>query len=102
MACTAGKAWQTPLGRYACQQAGKEFTVGQACAVVLQVPLEGLLSKAGGVQFVLKRPQGQQPEWLSGPGKKDFFVSFDEVMLWVSPMPIQYCAVPTPQSQSDS
>ncbi len=78
--CTvAGKAWQTPLGRYAPQQGGDSAPGGAAWAAVLQLPLEGLLSKGGGVQFVVKRAQGAQPEWLSGPDNKDFFISLDQV-----------------------
>ncbi|DBA81104.1 TPA: COP9 signalosome complex subunit 8 [Trebouxia sp. C0005] len=74
----AGKAWQTPLGRYAPQQGGDSVPGGAAWATVLQLPLEGLLSKGGGVQFVVKRAQGAQPEWLSGPDNKDFFISLDQ------------------------
>ena len=77
--CTvAGKAWQTPLGRYAPQQGGDSVPGGAAWAAVLQLPLEGLLSKGGGVQLVVKRAQGAQPEWLSGPDNKDFFISLDQ------------------------
>ena len=75
----AGKAWQTPLGRYAPQQGYDSVPGGAAWAALLQVPLEGLLSKGGGVQFVVKRAQGAQPEWLSGPDNKDFFISLDQV-----------------------
>lgn len=75
----AGKAWQTPFGRYAPQQGGDSVPGGAAWAAVLQLPLEGLLSKGGGVQFVVKRAQGAQPEWLSGPDNKDFFISLDQV-----------------------
>lgn len=75
---TAGKAWQTPLGRYA-PQASASASEGAAWALVLQLPLEGLLSNGGGVHFVVKRAQGSQPEWLSGPHNKDFFISLDEV-----------------------
>ena len=79
--CTlsAGKAWQTPLGTYAPQQVGESGPGGKAWAVVLQLPLEGLLSKGGGIQFVVKRAAGAQPEWLSGPDNKDFFISFAQV-----------------------
>ena len=31
------------------------------------------------MQFVVKRAQGSQPEWLSGPDGKDFFVGVDQV-----------------------
>lgn len=74
----AGKAWQTPLGRYAPQRS-ESAAEGAAWAVVLQLPLEGLLSNGGGVQFVVKRGQGSQPEWLSGPDYKDFFIHLDQV-----------------------
>lgn len=74
----AGKAWQTPLGRYAPQHS-ESAAEGAAWAVVLQLPLEGLLSNGGGVHFVVKRAEGSQPEWLSGPHNKDFFISLDQV-----------------------
>ena len=73
-----GKAWQTPLGRYAPQRS-ESAAEGAAWAVVLQLPLEGLLSSGGGVHFVVKRAQGSQPEWLSGPHNKDFFISLEQV-----------------------
>lgn len=37
------------------------------------------MGKGGGVHFVVKRAQGAQPEWLSGPDNKDFFISLDQV-----------------------
>ena len=74
-----GKAWQTPLGRYAPQHS-ESAAEGMAWALVLQLPLEGLLSNGGGVHFVIKRAQGSQPEWLSGPHNKDFFISLDQVV----------------------
>lgn len=74
----SGKAWQTPLGRYAPQRP-ESAAEGAAWAVVLQLPLEGVLSNGGGVHFVVKRAQGSQPEWLSGPHNKDFFISLDQV-----------------------
>lgn len=77
----AGKAWQTPLGRYAPQQAHDAAPGGAAWAAVLQLPLEGPLSEGGGIQFVVKRALGAQPEWLSGPDNKDFFISLDQVGL---------------------
>ncbi len=49
-----------------------------AHAVVLQLPLEGVLS-GGGLAAVLKRPPGNHPEWLVGPHNRDFFISFAEV-----------------------
>ena len=51
-----------------------------AHAVVLQLPLEGVLS-GGGLAAVLKRPAGRHPEWLVGPHSRDFFISFAEVCL---------------------
>lgn len=75
----AGKAWQTPLGRYA-GQPGSPFAGRTARAVVVQIPLEGVLSRTGGIQFVLKRAQGTQPDWLSGPDNKDFFVSLNQAI----------------------
>lgn len=74
-----GKAWQTPLGRYAPKASSGANPGGAALAVVLQIPLEGTLSRCGGIQFVLKRAQGSQPEWLTGPGGKDFFVDITQV-----------------------
>lgn len=74
----AGKAWQTPLGRYAPQRA-ESAAEGAAWALVLQLPLEGLLTNGGGVQFVVKRGQGSQPEWLQGPDHQDFFIPLDQV-----------------------
>ncbi|KAL3148770.1 COP9 signalosome complex subunit 8 [Trebouxia sp. C0009 RCD-2024] len=73
----AGKAWQTPLGRYAPQRA-ESAAEGAAWALVLQLPLEGLLTNGGGVQFVVKRGQGSQPEWLQGPDHQDFFIPLDQ------------------------
>jgi len=49
-----------------------------AHAVVLQLPLEGVLC-GGGLAAVLKRPAGHHPEWLVGPHNRDFFISFEEV-----------------------
>lgn len=51
-----------------------------AHAVVLQLPLEGVLS-GGGLAAVLKRPAGRHPEWLVGPHSRDFFISFAEVCI---------------------
>lgn len=78
MLIRAGKAWQTPLGRYAPQRA-ESVAEGAAWALVLQLPLEGLLMNGGGVHFVVKRSQGSQPEWLQGPSHGDFFISLDQV-----------------------
>ena len=75
---TAGKAWQTPLGRYAPQRM-ESVAEGAAWALVLQLPLEGLLSNGGGVHFVVKRGQGSHPEWLQGPDHRDFFIPLDQV-----------------------
>lgn len=50
-----------------------------AHAVVLQLPLEGVLA-GGGITAVLKRPAGNHPEWLVGPHGRDFFFSFDKVL----------------------
>lgn len=73
-----GKAWQTPLGRYA-PRSSTASPGGAAFGVVLQLPSEGILSQGGGIQFVLKRAQGSQPEWLTGPDSKDFFVDITQV-----------------------
>ena len=91
----AGKAWQTPLGRYAPQQANDAAPGGAAWAAVLQLPLEGPLSEGGGIQFVVKRAQGAQPEWLSGPDNKDFFISLDQVGLLGNIMDGTYSTVLT-------
>ena len=66
------------MGRYAPQRS-ESSAEGAAWALVLQLPLEGLLSNGGGVHFVVKRAQGSQPEWLSGPHNKDFFINLDQV-----------------------
>jgi hypothetical protein len=58
-----------------------EGTAKPSCAahaVVLQLPLEGVLA-GGGITAVLKRPAGNHPEWLVGPHGRDFFISFAEV-----------------------
>ena len=66
------------MGRYAPQRS-ESAAEGAAWALVLQLPLEGLLGNGGGVHFVVKRAQGSQPEWLSGPHNKDFFINLDQV-----------------------
>lgn len=71
---TTGKAWQTPLGRYA-PSSTDAAPKGAAFGAVLQLPLEGVLSTGGGIQFVLKRAPGSQPEWLTGPDGQDFYVN---------------------------
>ena len=45
--------------------------------MLLQLPLEGVL-RGGGIAAVLKRPPGADPEWLTGPHRRDIFVSFAE------------------------
>ena len=58
-----------------------------AHALVLQLPLEGTL-QGGGVSAVLKRPEGAHPMWLTQGHKRNFFISFAEVLpseaLWAS------------------
>ncbi len=49
-----------------------------AHAVVLQLPLEGML-QGGGISAVLKRPAGIHPEWLTQDHGRNFYVSFAEV-----------------------
>lgn len=72
----AGKAWQTPFGLHTPIIGGKP---GPLCAaVVLQLPLEDVL-RGGGIAAVLKRPPGAHPEWLTGPHRRDIFVSFAPV-----------------------
>ena len=53
-----------------------------AYAVLLELPAEGILAESGGLNFVLKRPGGSQPEWLQGTGNKDFEIAFPEVGFW--------------------
>ncbi|BDA43844.1 Alpha-glucan water dikinase, chloroplastic at C-terminar half [Coccomyxa sp. Obi] len=74
---SAGKAWQTPFGMYMPVARDGAATSCAAHAVVLQLPLEGVLS-GGGLAAVLKRPPGNHPEWLVGPHNRDFFISFSE------------------------
>ena len=77
-ALAAGKAWQTPFGMYAGVVNGKPRPGLAAAAVLLQLPLEGVL-RGGGIASVLKRPPGANPEWLTGPHRRDIFVGFAEV-----------------------
>ncbi|CAL8469831.1 g9373 [Coccomyxa elongata] len=74
---SAGKAWQTPFGMYMPIAKSGAAASCAAHAVVLQLPLEGVLS-GGGLAAVLKRPPGNHPEWLVGPHNRDFFISFAE------------------------
>ena len=78
MVLTAGKAWQTPLGMLAPVMEGVPVASCAAHAVVLQLPLEGML-QGGGISAVLKRPEGVHPEWLTRDQNRNFFVSFAEV-----------------------
>ena len=75
----AGRAWQTTLGAYHPVLQGSPVTSEAAHALVLQLPLEGVLAKGGALSFVLKRPQGVHPEWLQSAENQDFRVSFEEV-----------------------
>ena len=76
----AGKAWQTPFGVYAPVMDGEPMSSCAAHAVVLQLPLEGML-QGGGISAVLKRPAGMHPEWLTQQHGRNLFVSFAEVCL---------------------
>ena len=73
----AGKAWQTPFGAYVPVLRGASRPAWEAHCVLLQLPLEGALA-GGGIAAVLKRPPGTNPEWLTGPGRRDIFVPFSE------------------------
>ncbi len=75
----AGRAWQTTLGAYLPLVQGSAVASDPAHALVLQLPLEGVLAKGGALNFVLKRPQGMHPEWLQGSGNHDFRISFEKV-----------------------
>eukprot|EP00891_Asterochloris_glomerata_P000265 jgi/Astpho2/265/Aster-x0911 len=73
----AGRAWQTPLGSYTPASAAHPAS-GLTCqAVVLQVPLEGVLYN-GSLAFVVKRPSGKQPEWVTGPQGKDLTLGLEK------------------------
>ncbi len=74
----AGKAWQTPFGMFAPVMEGAPVSSCAAHAVVLQLPLEGML-QGGGISAVLKRPEGVHPEWLTQDHGRNFYVSFAEV-----------------------
>ena len=78
---TAGKAWQTPFGMYAPVMDGAPVSSCGAHAVVLQLPLDGML-QGGGISAVLKRPVGMHPEWLTQQHGCNLFVSFAEVCLY--------------------
>ena len=45
---------------------------------MLQVPLEGVLYN-GSLAFVVKRPSGKQPEWVTGPKGRDLILSLEKV-----------------------
>lgn len=45
---------------------------------MLQVPQEGVLYN-GSLAFVVKRPSGKQPEWVTGPQGKDLTLSLEKV-----------------------
>lgn len=45
---------------------------------MLQVPLEGVLYN-GSLAFVVKRPSGKQPEWVTGPQGKDLTLGLEKV-----------------------
>ena len=75
---TAGKAWQTPFGMYAPVMDGAPVASCATHAVVVQLPLEGML-QGEGISAVLKRPAGMHPEWLTQQHGRNLFVSFAEV-----------------------
>ena len=78
----AGKAWQTPFGMLAPVMQGAPVSSCAGHAVVLQLPLEGVM-QGGGISAVLKRPDGVHPTWLTQGHNRNFFVSFAEVLcLW--------------------
>ncbi len=96
VADAAGKAWQTPFGMYAPVTDGSATPSCGAHAVVLQLPLEGVLA-GGGITAVLKRPAGNIQEWLVGPHNRDFYFSFNEVAVvsteFLFPIPAALAAV---------
>ncbi len=79
MTLAAGKAWQTPFGMLAPVMEGAPVSSCAGHAVVLQLPLEGML-QGGGISAVLKRPDGVHPTWLTQGHNRNFFVSFAEVL----------------------
>jgi len=60
--------------------------------------MEGVLAEGGALNFVLKRPQGVQPEWLQSTDNRDFLISFKKV----SPLcpPLTTVAMLNQRSQS--
>jgi len=75
----AGRAWQTSLGAFLPVVEGSPVASAPAHALVLQLPMEGVLAEGGALNFVLKRPQGMHPEWLQGTGQCDFRISVKRV-----------------------
>lgn len=41
--------------------------------------MKGALESGGGLDFVLKRPSGNHPEWLQSVHRRDFHFGFKEV-----------------------
>ena len=57
---------------------------------MLQVPLEGVLYN-GSLAFVVKRPSGKQPEWVTGPKGKDLTLSLEKVSKHLHPQDDVMC-----------
>ena len=80
LAFPAGRAWQTSFAPYLPVTNDTPNTSCPAYAVLLELPADGILAEGGGLNFVLKRPGGSQPEWLQGTGNRDFEIAFSKVI----------------------
>ena len=58
---------------------GRTVASDPAYGLVLQIPMEGVLQRGGGLAFVLKRADGKQPQWVQSEGNRDFSISFEQV-----------------------
>ena len=67
-----GRAWQTEFATYVPVRKGRAILSDPVYAAILQLPMQGILQKSGVLNFVLKRPPGQNPEWLQSKGNNDF------------------------------
>ena len=70
-----GRAWQTTFATYIPVRKGRTIVSDPAYGLILQLPLQGALEKSGVLNFVLKRPSGENPEWLQSTGNRDFQLS---------------------------
>ncbi len=82
---SAGRAWQTSFAPYSPVIKSAPNASSPAYAVLLELPADGILTDGGGLNFVLKRAAGSQPEWLQGTGNRDFHIDFSKVfsLLWL-------------------